>query len=137
MYIICTASSEDAEGFFRSFPQLQKASSEEAFRIFERLLQKKLSASSKEAFRFSEEAFRFVVKLRRKRKSRKTLRRATSFFKTCTVLKVIIYCHTKDSVCKVYSFLRKASKAKHAIDVYHASLSEHSNSLCPRSDQKQ
>lgn len=38
--------------------------------------------------------------------------------------KTIIYCHTKDSACKVYSFLKKASKAKHAVDVYHASLSE-------------
>ena len=27
-------------------------------------------------------------------------------------------------MCKVYSFLKKASKVKHAVDVYHASLSE-------------
>ena len=35
---VCTTSSEDAEGFFRSFPHLRKASSEEAFRIFGRSL---------------------------------------------------------------------------------------------------
>lgn len=38
--------------------------------------------------------------------------------------KTIIYCQTKDNACKVFSFLKKASKAKHAVGVYHASLSE-------------
>ena len=62
--------SASSEGFFRrSIPQHRK----------------KPSASSVEAFRFAEEAFRFAAKLRRKRKSGKTFRRAASFLKTCTV----------------------------------------------------
>ena len=48
-------------------------------------IRKKPSTSSVEAFRFAEEAFRFVAKLRCKRKSGKMFRRAASFLKTCTV----------------------------------------------------
>ena len=64
---------------------LPKMRNLETVRIFGRLLQKKPSTSSEEAFRFAEEAFRFAAKLRRKRKSGKTFRRAASFLKTCTV----------------------------------------------------
>ena len=66
--------------------KMRKASSK-AFYIFRKLLQKKLSASSKEAFRFSIEAFWFAAKLSRKRKSGKTFQRAAvSLFKTRTVV---------------------------------------------------